>query len=171
MMRPYEENLVAAGLFPALLAVLAGHLAVVGVNLPDSIRRLELMAKGQRIVLTTVLSVYAACLFAPSLALVQHAISLLIIIYIALFVILFKDMKLRIGIPWFAQGWDEGQRNAANWHVARLVATILCNEALARYGTPTDWVVGIAVAPIALHYLMHWTILATHPYDGEELQD
>ena len=171
LMRPYEETLIAVGLFPALLAVLAGHLSVVCLNLPNTIRRLETLERGPRVILTTVLPIYAACLFAPSLALIQHAISLLILIYIALFVMFFNDMKLRNDIPWFAQGWNEGQRNAANWNVARLVATLLCNETLARYGSPTDWVVGIALAPIALHYLMHWTILATHPYEGEDIQD
>jgi hypothetical protein len=55
--------------------------------------------------------------------------------------------------------------------VVRLVALILLNELAARHGTALDWIIAITLGPIALHYLMYWTILATHPYDKTSRPD
>lgn len=168
LIRPVGPAMSDAGIAPAALAVLLGYVAVVALNLPATLAKFERDKQAERTVLGVVLALCAGCVFAPSLIWVQHGISGLIAFYTLAFILLFMDRESRDTLPWFARDWTSGQRNAANWNVVRLVALILGNEALTRFGSGTDWVVGAALGPIAAHYLMHWTILATHPYEDEE---
>ncbi len=170
LMQPFRDTLLAFGFFPAALAALLGYLAVVALNLPRVVSQMGSDGATSRIILSIVLAISAAALFAPNLTWVQHGVSGLIAIYTLAFIALFLSPQHRGGIGWFAVSWNTGQRNAANWHVVRLVGLILGNEAVIRFGSPTDWVVAMALGPIALHYLMHWTVIATHPYEDEERQ-
>lgn len=154
------------GLVLPVMCALLGHVAVVAVKMPDTLstyERIGLPNAGSKLVLIW-LAAYAGMMALPSLAAAQTALSLGLGIYLCLFVVVFYMLGNGDKIGWFARDWDEGQRNAANWQVVRLVALILLNELAARHGTAFDWIVAITLGPIALHYLMYWTIVATHPY-------
>lgn len=150
---------------PVMCAIF-GHVAVIAVKMPDSLQtfdRIGIRNAGGKLILIC-LAAYAGAMALPSLAAAQTALSLGIAIYLAMFVVVFYVFGDGDKVGWFARDWDEGQRNAANWQVIRLVALILLNEMAAHHGTAFDWIIAITLGPIALHYLMYWTIVATHPY-------
>lgn len=163
----HHAALKEVGLVLPVMCALFGHVAVVAVKMPASLQsyeRIGIRNAGGKLILIW-LAAYAGAMALPSLAVAQAALSLGIAVYLCMFVVvvfLFGDGD-KVG--WFARDWDEGQRNAANWQVARLFALILLNELASRHGTAFDWIIAITLGPIALHYLMYWTILATHPYD------
>lgn len=161
------------GLVLPVMCALFGHVAVVAVKMPDSLKtyeRIGLPNAGGKLILIW-LAAYAGVMALPSLDVAQAALSLGVAVYLCLFVITFYFFGDGDKVGWFARDWDDGQTNAANWHVARLIALILLNEMAARYGTAFDWIIAITLGPIALHYLMYWTILATHPYDRTHRHD
>lgn len=149
-----------------LMCALLGHVAVIAVKMPDSLdtyERIGIPNPGSKLILIC-LAAYAGAMALPSLAAAQAALTLGITIYLSLFVLVFYVVGDGDKIGWFARDWNDGQRNAANWQVVRLVALILLNELAARHGTAFDWIIAITLGPIALHYLMYWTIVATHPH-------
>lgn len=163
LLAPHYVAFADYGLILPILCAVFGYLVVVSLNIPATAERVA-RENGKVLGPRAFLVPFVLCscaIFAPSLAWAQHAISLL----------------LGAAAMVFAAGafssassdhsWDEGKRNAANWHIARLVALIVGNELVARTGTPTDWVIAMCLGPIALHYLMYWTIIITHPYSGE----
>ena len=161
----HHATLKEVGLVLPVMCALFGHVAVIAVKMPDSLHtfeRLGLRNAGGKLVLIC-LAAYAGAMALPSLAAAQVALSIGIAIYLFVFVVVFYLFEDGEKIGWFARDWDEGQRNAANWQVIRLVALILLNEMAARHGTAFDWIIAITLGPIALHYLMYWTIVATHP--------
>lgn len=163
----HHETLIQVGVVLPVMCALFGHLAVVSVKMPetlDTFDRIGVPNSGGKLILIY-LAAYAAMMAVPSLAVAQSALSILIAVYLGMFMAVFYLMGDGDKLSWFARQWDDGQRNAANWHVVRLVALILLNEITTKHGTPFDWIVAITLGPIALHYLMYWTILATHPYD------
>lgn len=163
----HHATLAQVGLVLPVMCALFGHVAVIAVKMPDTLNTYERIGvpnAGGKLVLIS-LAAYAGLMALPSLAATQAAFSLGIAVYIVMFVVVFYFFGEGDKVGWFARDWDDGQKNAANWHIARLVALILLNELTARHGTPFDWIVAITLGPIALHYLMYWTILATHPYD------
>lgn len=163
----HYSTLDQVGLVLPVMCALFGHVAVIAVKLPDSLQmfdRIGITNAGDKIILIS-LATYAGVMSLPSLDAAQTALSLGIAIYLGLFVLVVYMLRGGDKIGWFARDWDVGQRNAANWHIARLVALILLNETAARYGSAFDWVLAITLGPIALHYLMHWTIVVTHPHD------
>jgi len=169
----HHQTLAQVGLVLPVMCALFGHVAVVAVKLPDSLQtfdRIGIRNPGGKLLLIC-LAAYAGIMALPTLAVAQFALSLAITIYIAMFVLVFYLLGDGDKVGWFACDWDDGQHNAANWHIVRLVALILLNEITSRYGTPFDWIVAITLGPIALHYLMFWTILATHPYDKRSPSD
>lgn len=169
----HSAALSRVGLVLPVMCALFGHVAVVAVKLPDTLETFDRIgipnASGKLLLIW--LAAYAGIMALPSLAVAQLALTLAIAIYLALFVVtvyLFDDGGT---VGWFARDWDEGQRNAANWNVIRLLGLILFNEAAARHGSAFDWIVAITLGAIALHYLMYWTILATHPYEKSTRSD
>jgi hypothetical protein len=126
--------------------------------------RIGITNAGSKLILIW-LAAYAGVMALPSLAAAQAAFTLALAVYLCLFVVVFYLLDDGDKVGWFARDWTDGKRNAANWQVARIVALILLNEQAARYGTAFDWIVAITLGPIALHYLMYWTIFATHPQD------
>jgi hypothetical protein len=169
----HSAALSQVGLVLPVMCALFGHVTVVAVKLPDTLETFDRIgipnASGKLLLIW--LAAYAGIMALPSLAVAQLALTLAITIYLALFVVtvyLFDDGGK---VSWFARDWDEGQRNAANWNVIRLLGLILLNEAAARHGTAFDWIVAITLGAIALHYLMYWTILATHPYEKTTRSD
>ena len=163
----HQETLAQFGLVLPVMCALFGHVAVIAVKLPESLHtyeRIGIANAGGKLVLIC-LAAYAGVMALPSLAAAQAALSLGIGIYLAMFAVVFYMFGDGDKIGWFARDWDDGKQNAANWNITRLVALILLNEITARYGTPFDWIIAITLGPIALHYLMYWTILATHPHD------
>ena len=162
VLAPNYVAFTEAGLILPLLCAVFGYVVVVALNIPATAERFE-RENGRVIGPRAFLLPFILCtcaVFAPSLSWAQHAISLLLgataIAFVVYSVISADD-----------DTWDEGKRNATNWHVTRLVALIVGNELVARTGTPTDWVIAMCLGPIALHYLMYWTIIVTHPYQGE----
>lgn len=154
------------GLVLPVMCALFGHVAVITVKMTDTLttyERIGIPNAGSKLILIW-LAAYAGVMALPSIAAAQTALSLGIAIYVSLFVVVFYMFDDGDKIGWFARDWDEGQRNAANWHVVRLVALILLNELAALHGTAFDWILAITLGPIALHYLMYWTIVATHPH-------
>ncbi len=166
LMLPWSEIIMETGLpHPAALAFIIGYMALISVALEDTIRSLDRdrIAHPDAIILP--LTFVGVLFFLPSLAWVQHAVSIAVALWILAFIALYSSTGGPKTVPWFARDWRSGQRNAANWVVAERVAFIVINEALARHGTATDWIVGLALAFIALPYLRSWTIIATHPED------
>ncbi len=161
------------GVLVSVLSMMAGHLAVTFVKLPETIDRLTSAgwANPERRLFAIYMAGYATVIWLPSVELAQTALTIAIAIYLTVFVGLTLLCNGAKDLPWFAQTWDTGRRNAANWHIARMTALILLNEMVSKFGNPTDWVVAITLGPLALHYLMHWTILATHPHEGRSPLD
>lgn len=161
---PHYAEFSEAGLILPVLCAVFGYVTVVSLNAPFTIRRLTEMNE-KRVGPKTFLAPFAVCacaIFAPSLASAQHAISIALGLTALLSLVLtYGNLLPEEDTPLL----EEARRNAANWHIARLVALLLGNELVARNGTPTDWVIAMCLGPIALHYLMYWTIIATHPYD------
>lgn len=168
LMQPWSEELAEMGLFAPVLAYLAGHFAAFWTNLPDTVRSMN--GRRGRSVLALWLSFATAIMMAPSLAWAQHTITLAFILQLMAFIVLYRLGGTDHQPGWFARDWHVGRRNAANWYITRGVGIILLNEALIRQGSPTDWIVGLSLGLIAMHYLMHWTILATHPFEDEPLR-
>lgn len=169
----HYETLAQIGLVLPVMCALFAHVAVVTVKLPDTLEtfdRIGLRNPGGKLVLIWI-AVYAGIMALPTLAAAQIALSLGIAVYLVLFVVVVYFWGDGDKVGWFARDWNDGQRNAANWQVARLTALIVLNEAAARHGTPLDWIIAITLGPIALHYLMYWTILATHPYENTSRPD
>ena len=169
----HYETLAEFGLVLPVMCALVGHVAVIAVKLPESLNtyeRIGIQNAGGKLILIWV-AAYAGLMALPTLAVAQVALTLGIMIYLCLFVIVFYFFGDGDKVGWFARDWTDGKRNAANWHITRLVALILLNELSSRYGTPFDWIVAITLGPIALHYLMYWTILATHPYEEQRRHD
>ena len=169
----HHASLTEIGLVLPVMCALFGHVAVIAVRMPDSLQtydRIGIPNAGGKLILIW-LAAYAGIMALPSLAVAQAAFSLAIAVYLSLFVVTVFMFGDGDKVGWFARDWDEGQRNAANWHIVRLVALILLNELAAQYGTAFDWIVAITLGPIALHYLMHWTIVATHPHDRTTRSD
>ena len=164
----HHETLAQIGLVLPVMCALFGHVAVIAVKMPETLETYEQIGirnAGGKLILIWI-AAYAGVMALPSLAAAQAALTLGIAVYVALFVVMFYMFGDGDKVGWFARDWTDGQRNAANWHVARLVALMLLNEVTAKHGTPFDWIVAITLGPIALHYLMYWTIVATHPYDN-----
>jgi hypothetical protein len=162
----HHETLAQIGLVLPVMCALFGHVVVIAVKMRETLQTYEKIGirnAGGKLILIC-LAAYAGAMALPSLAAAQAALTLGIAVYVALFVMfyMFGDGD-KVG--WFARDWTDGQRNAANWHVARLVALMLLNEVTAKHGTAFDWIAAITLGPIALHYLMCWTIYATHPHD------
>ena len=161
----HHATLAELDLVLPVMCALFGHVAVVAVQMPASLQtfeRIGIRKAGGKLILVC-LAAYAGVMALPSLAVAQTALSLGIGVYLCMFVLVFYLAGDGDKIGWFARDWNEGQRNAANWQVIRLVALILLNEIAARHGTAFDWIIAITLGPIALHYLMYWTIVATHP--------
>lgn len=117
-------------------------------------------------VLGILLLVCAAIIFAPSLYWVQRGYSCGVLFILTGFVICYAADGPN-SFPWFAQHWPTGQRNAANWFIIWYVALLTINEAMMRHATATEWLISIALLPAIGHYLLHWTIIATHPYEED----
>ncbi|WP_300584669.1 hypothetical protein [Marivita sp.] len=169
----HQAALKEIGLVLPVMCALFGHVAVVAVKMPDSLNtydRIGIRNAGGKLILIW-LAAYAVAIALPSMAAAQAAFTLSIAVYLCLFIVVFYFYEDGDKVGWFARDWTDGQRNAANWQVVRLVALILLNELAARHGTALDWIIAITLGPIALHYLMYWTILATHPYDKTSRPD
>ncbi|SHH92118.1 hypothetical protein [Marivita hallyeonensis] len=168
LLAPYYAAFTEIGLILPVLCALFGYVFVVGLNVPATVERLERengKVTGPRAFAVPFI-LCSVAIFAPSLEWAQHAISLLLAGVAMVFAIFTIGGPSNSKSELFGEGWDEGKRNAANWHVARLVALIVGNELVSRTGTPTDWVIAMCLGPIALHYLMYWTIIVTHPYEN-----
>lgn len=161
---PHYSAFTEAGLILPVLCAVFGYVTVVSLNAPVTVKRLREI-NANRVGPRTFLVPFTICafaIFAPSLSWAQHTISVVLgITALASFILVYGD---------FVPATDssvrvEARRNATNWHITRLVALLLGNEIVARTGTPTDWVIAMCLGPIALHYLMYWTIIATHPYE------
>lgn len=164
----HAATLAQVGLILPVMCALFGHLAVISVRLPstiDSLERIGMANPGGKLVLILIAG-YAGLMALPTLSMAQSALSLGVLLYLFLFMVVFYLVDDGSKISWFARDWDDGKRNAANWHVIRLVSVILLNEIVAKHGTPFDWIIAITLGPICLHYLMYWTIYATHPHDN-----
>ncbi len=169
----HHETLGHIGLVLPVMCAIFGHVAVVTVKMPDSLQTYEdigIRNAGGKLILIW-LAAYAVAIALPSLAVAQAALTLAIAVYLCLFILVVFMCGDGDKVGWFARDWPDGQRNAANWQIIRLVALILLNELAARYGTAFDWIIAITLGPIALHYLMFWTIVATHPYDKTTRSD
>ena len=165
LLHPWHTELTELGLpEPVVLALLAGWLANVSKTLPFVVSEIESVRQAVGTTLLLTLSLSAFFLFAPQTIWVQHALSLFALTTVVLFV-WFYNTEGPNGFSWIGRNWEKGQRNAANWHVTSRVGWIVVNESLIRFGSPSDWLVGIVLSNIALHYLTYWTIIATHPYD------
>lgn len=163
----HHAALKEVGLVLPVMCALFGHVAVITVKMHDTLstyERIGITNAGSKLILIW-LAAYAGVMALPSLAAAQAAFTLALAVYLCLFVVVFYLLDDGDKVGWFARDWTDGKRNAANWQVARIVALILLNEQAARYGTAFDWIVAITLGPIALHYLMYWTIFATHPQD------
>ena len=154
---------ILGSIHPAAFALLGGYLAVWWDNIPRALVNIDRPRDRISTILALTLAISAACLFAPSLAWLQHGLTLMVCLYAGLFAWLVGDRIVGPRLIWFARDWSEGRENAAYWHVARLIVIAFANEALILLGSPTLWVFGIALGPIGLHYLMYWVIRATHP--------
>ena len=160
----FQHPLAALGLHPAVLAFVGAFTvslwyrtpAVLGGQDPDVAWP----------VLAAMLVVLTGILFVPSLVWLQHGYSLFLAGLIAIFVGLY-NVEGPTGFVWFAQHWRCGHGNAANWHVCHHAALLVCNEAILRHATATEWIISIAILPILMHYLTYWTIMATHPYEED----
>jgi len=169
LLAPYNQMMLQADLYLPVLCIVLGYTLVALRNLPTTVRRLREI-DGDETVILSILFPFALCaagLFSPSLAWAQHGISVLIAVYTLLFASLTLRPKDLSTVSWFGRSWTVGQRNAANWHIARLLALILGNELVIRGGTTTDWMIAVSIGPIVLHYMMYWTVFATHPYDDD----
>ena len=166
LLAPHYDAFTQAGLILPVLCAVFGYVMVVGLNIPATAERFE--RENERVIgpraFAAPFVLCAIAIFAPSLEWAQHAISILL----GITALLFSLFSLMGGIG-LKDGnlWDEARKNAANWHVARLVAMVLGNEMVAMYGTPTEWIIAMCIGPIVLHYLMSWTIIITHPYEDE----
>lgn len=166
---PWRAALDQAGLpHPATLALMSAFLVNLWNRIPSVTLDPDDIAWTIGTLLVLTVGLCAFFLFAPSLIWIQHAYSVIAFVTICGFLYSYNHADGPNAFLWVGRNWKRGQRNAANWFVANRAAAILINESLIRYGTPTDWLVGITLGNVALHYLMYWTILATHPYDGEE---
>lgn len=173
LLAPHYAAFTEAGLILPILCAVFGYVVVVGLNVPATAERFE-REHGKVISARAFAAPFILCsvaMFAPSLEWAQHAISVLLGGTAVIFAL--STVCDQTGARSVIFGTDscEARRNASNWHVARLVALILGNELVASSGSPTDWVVAMCLGPIALHYLMHWTIIVTHPHQGLEDRD
>ncbi len=166
LLAPHYVAFSEAGLILPVLCAVFGYVVVVGLNIPATAERFE-RENGRVIGPRHFAAPFVLCtiaVFAPSLEWAQHTISLLLgatALIFALFSCFGETLRLD------ETNWDEAKRNAVNWHVARLVALVLGNELVARTGDPSDWIVAMCLGPIALHYLMYWTIIITDPHQSE----
>lgn len=168
LLAPHAEAFADVGLILPVLCAVFGYVMVVGLNVPATVERIE-RENGKVIGPRAFAAPFVLCavaVFAPSLEWAQHAISLLLAATALVFASLTIAGSTNVKSHLIGGHWDEAKRNAANWHVARLVALILGNELAASSGSPTTWVIAMCLGPIALHYLMYWTIIATHPYEN-----
>lgn len=170
---PHYADFAEAGLILPILCAIFGYVTVVALNVPSTMRRL-LEMNDRRVGPKTFLAPFAVCacaIFAPSLEWAQHTISVLLgLTALMSLALTYGNLLPEEETPLL----QEARKNAANWHTARLVALLLGNETVARTGTPTDWVIAMCLGPIALHYLMYWTIIATDPQantSGPDLED
>jgi hypothetical protein len=175
LLAPRYAAFTELGLILPVLCAMFGYLVVVALNAPRTVERLR-NADIKRIGPHAFAIPFALCVagvFAPSLEWAQHFISILLGGTALVFVSVTVAGAFKADSNMFGDGWNEGKRNAANWHVARLVALMVGNEAVARTGTPADWVIAMSIGPILLHYLMYWTIIVTHPYEetGDDTRD
>jgi hypothetical protein len=159
-----QDQLAAVGLDPVTVALISTYTLNLWRKTPQILGDQDAdIVWG---VMALMLALCAAILFAPSLIWLQRGYSFGLILIVVGFLMQYKADGPD-SFSWFAQHWRCGQRNAANWHVARLAALLACNEAIIQHGTATEWVISIAILPIAMYYLMYWTILATHPYEDD----
>ena len=168
VLAPFSVAFTEAGLILPVLCAVFGYVMVVGLNVPATVERFE-RENGQVIgarAFTVPFILCSLAMFAPTLAWAQHAISLLMgataFALAGVTMLLSRETKSQL----FGAPWDEAKHNTVNWHIARLVALILGNELAASSGSPTNWIIAMCLGPIALHYLMCWTIIATHPYES-----
>jgi hypothetical protein len=165
LLAPHYVAFTEAGLILPVLCAVFGYVFVIGLNIPATAERFE-RENGRVIGPRAFAAPFVLCtvaVFSPSLEWAQHAISLLLGATAVVFA-LFATFGEKLDPD---ATWDEAKRNAVNWHVARLVAMVLGNEMVAMTGDPSDWIVAMCLGPIALHYLMCWTIIITHPYQDE----
>ena len=168
LLAPNYAAFTEAGLILPVLCAVFGYVVVVGLNVPHTVERLARengKVTGPR-AFAVPFVLCSVAIFAPSLAWAQHAISFLLAGAALVFAAFTIGGPSTSKTALFGEGWDDAKKNAANWHIARLVALIVGNELVARTGTPTDWVIAMCLGPIALHYLMYWTIIVTHPYEN-----
>lgn len=162
MMLPWEKELLEMGFFAPVIAYLCGHFFAFSVNLPNAATKVN-----GRAVLAAWLSFVTVLVLSPTLEWAQHAISIGFILQTIAFGVLFHFGGEDNQPLWFAQNWSIGKQNAANWYITRGLAMVLLNEILIADRNPTEWIVGLCLGAIALHYLMFWTVLATHPFEDE----
>lgn len=158
---PIVPNTIGVG--AEVLTLLTGHIAIVWRNLPIALRNYpaEFRHRTLRWMIFFPICTSAAAMLGPSLPVVQHGLSVIIVFYLAVFLAIASFKGELASVPWFARDWDPAnQSNAVRWNVVRLVGLITANEALIRTATPNEWLVAVALGPIVFHYLMHWTLVA-----------
>jgi len=166
LLAPHYVAFTEAGLILPVLCAVFGYVFVVGLNVPATAERFE-RENGRVIGPRVFAAPFVLCtvaVFSPSLEWAQHAISLFLGATALVFA-LFSSFGGALQPE--ENTWDEAKCNAVNWHVARLVALVLGNEMVALTGDPSDWIVAMCLGPIALHYLMCWTIIVTDPSQSE----
>lgn len=163
LMQPWDKEMTEMGLYAPVLAYLLGHMIAFSTNLPYALSKIN-----PRSVIAMWLAFATALMMAPTMQWAQHAVSIGFLLQIAAFIVLYWFGDEDNQPLWFARDWKIGQRNAANWYVTRGLALVLLNETLISQGSPTDWIVGLCLGNVALHYLLFWTVLATHPFEDAE---
>ena len=69
-------------------------------------------------------------------------------------------------MAWIGRTLNEGRENAALWSAAGCAALLAINEYAIAHWTLSEWIVMRSFAPIAIHALVWWSILATHEPDA-----
>ena len=69
-------------------------------------------------------------------------------------------------MAWLGRKLRDGRENAALWSAAGCAALLAINEYTIAHWSLPEWIVMRSFAPIVVHALVWWSILATHPPDA-----
>ncbi len=165
-----SDSLAEIGLTPLGLAVLCGFLALFIRDfrgLTEEDRSHATPQESALYLLAFGLFGSAAILFAPSDIFIQHGVSVVLTIGAAAFTALaIWDPDTLSKVRWVGRDWTNAQNTAAIWYVLRFLALMTAYELLIQHGSERDWVLGFALLPVVLYYVMWLGILVTAPRES-----
>ena len=165
---PHAPVLATFGLHPLNLAFAAGVLSVLLYSGSDMIAKMDLRREeALKITLPLWALMLIGIIVQPTSWLVWCVPAMIACNGALLWLFLRFDPDCISRLGWTHENWGAGRDNAVYWNILRNFALAVALVGVARTGTPSDWIAGVALIPLMLHYLYWWTIFATHPDEDE----